>query len=114
VAAVEALTPFILGRSVSGALDDLGGFARELTGDSQLRWLGPEKGVIHLATAAVVNAVWGLRAKRDGKPLWQLLCDMEADEVASCIDSRYIAEEITHDWVVQRLHETRGGRRRGG
>jgi len=110
VAAVEALTPFIRGRAVSGVLDDLGGFARALTGDSQLRWLGPEKGVIHLATAALVNAVWDLRAKRDRKPLWQLLCDMEADEIASCIDFRYISEEITPDWVASRLQETRGRR----
>jgi len=110
VAAVKALSPFICGRSVSGVLDDLGGFARELTGDSQLRWLGPEKGVIHLATAALVNAVWDLRAKRDGKPLWQLLCDMEPDEVASCIDYRYISEEITHGGVVARLRETRARR----
>jgi L-fuconate dehydratase len=110
VAAVRSLAPFLVGRTVSGVLDDLGGFARSLTGDSQLRWLGPEKGVVHLATAAIVNAVWDLRAKRDRKPVWRLLCDMEPDELASCIDYRYISEEITHEWVVHRLRETRAGR----
>jgi L-fuconate dehydratase len=103
VAAVHALAPFLVGRPVSDVLDDLGGFWREITGDSQLRWIGPEKGVIHLATAAVVNAVWDLRAKREGKPLWRVLCDMGHDELASCIDYRYISDEITPGWVVERL-----------
>ena len=107
VAAVHALAPFLVGRSVDGVLDDLGGFWKEITGDSQLRWIGPEKGVMHLATAAVVNAVWDLRAKREGKPLWRVLCDMAADELAACIDYRYIADEITEDWVVERLRTTR-------
>ena len=107
VAAVKALEPFVVGRTVGGVLDDLGGFARSLTGDSQLRWLGPEKGVVHLATAAVVNAVWDLRAKRDAKPLWRLLCEMEPDEVAACIDYRYISDEVTQEWVVDRLRGTR-------
>ena len=107
VAAVKALEPFVVGRTVGGVLDDLGGFARSLTGDSQLRWLGPEKGVVHLATAAVVNAVWDLRAKRDAKPLWRLLCEMEPDELAACIDYRYISDEVTQEWVVERLRETR-------
>ena len=83
VAAIEALAPLVIGRSVDGVLDDLGGFWKHITGDSQLRWVGPEKGVIHLATAAVVNAVWDLRAKREGKPLWRVLCDMAPDELAS-------------------------------
>ena len=65
-----------MGRSVEGLEADLGGFWRDLVGDSQLRWIGPEKGVIHLATAAVVNAVWDLVAKRAGVPVWQLLSAM--------------------------------------
>jgi L-fuconate dehydratase len=93
-------------------MDDLGGFWKQVTGDSQLRWIGPEKGVIHLATAAVVNAVWDLRAKRAGKPLWRLLCDMEPDELAACIDYRYITEEITPEWVVERLRASRPRRQR--
>ena len=107
VAAVHALEPFLVGRSVDGVMDDLGGFWKQVTGDSQLRWIGPEKGVIHLATAAVVNAVWDLRAKRAGRPLWRLLCDMEPDELASTIDYRYIADEITPEWVVDRLQASR-------
>lgn len=107
VAAVHALEPFLVGRSVDGVLDDLGGFWKQVTGDSQLRWIGPEKGVMHLATAAVVNAVWDLRAKRAGKPLWRLLCDMEPAELAATIDYRYITDEITSEWVVERLKATR-------
>ena len=67
VAAVEALRPLVVGRSVEALEADLGGFWRDLVGDSQLRWIGPEKGAIHLATAAVVNAVWDLVAKRAGQ-----------------------------------------------
>ena len=107
VAAVRALAPLVVGRSVAGVLDDLGGFWKALTGDSQLRWIGPEKGVIHLATAAVVNAAWDLRAKRDGKPLWRVLCDMAPEELAGCIDYRYISDEITEEWVRERVRATR-------
>lgn len=107
VKAVDALAPLLIGRSVAGVLDDLGSFWKELTGDSQLRWIGPEKGVIHLATAAVVNAVWDLRAKLEEKPLWRVLCDMEPEALAACIDYRYISDEITADWVVDRLGATR-------
>src|SRR5918911_608907 len=81
VAAVEALRPLVVGRSVAAIFGDIGGFWRDLVGDSQLRWIGPEKGVIHLATAAVVNAVWDLVAKRAGKPLWKLLVDMTPAEL---------------------------------
>jgi L-fuconate dehydratase len=107
VAAVRALAPLVVGRSVDGVLDDLGGFWKTITGDSQLRWIGPEKGVIHLATAAVVNAVWDLHAKREGKPLWRVLCDMTPEELAGCIDYRYIDDEITPDWVADHLRATR-------
>src|SRR6266480_2743721 len=73
VAAVNALKPMILGRAVESLTHDLGAFWKEITGDSQLRWVGPEKGIIHLATAAVVNAVWDLYGRAEGKPLWKLL-----------------------------------------
>src|SRR6267154_1885540 len=66
-----------------------------LVTDSQLRWLGPEKGVIHLATAALVNAVWDLYAKREGKPLWKLLADMTPEQLVSCVDFRYLTDAIT-------------------
>ncbi|HEX6069345.1 MAG TPA: hypothetical protein VFZ18_05960, partial [Longimicrobiaceae bacterium] len=76
VAAVEALAPLVRGLTLEEIRDDMAGFWRRVTGDSQLRWVGPEKGVIHLATAAVVNAVWDLYAKAEGKPLWRLLAEM--------------------------------------
>jgi L-fuconate dehydratase len=76
VAAVEALAPYLVGRELEPMLADLGGVWRELVHDSQLRWLGPEKGVMHMAIGAAVNALWDLAAKRAGKPLWELLSDM--------------------------------------
>src|ERR671923_1786478 len=90
VAAIESLSPFVVGRSLEGIVDDMGGFWRSIAGDSQLRWVGPEKGVIHLATAAVVNAVWDLWAKAERKPVWKLLSDMSPEQLVSCIDFRYI------------------------
>jgi L-fuconate dehydratase len=73
----------------------MGAFWMMMTGDSQLRWLGPEKGVIHLATAAIVNAVWDLWAKVEGKPLWQLLADMTPEQVVACVPFRYLADALT-------------------
>ena len=95
VAAVEALRPLVVGRSVETTFEDMGAFWRELTGDSQLRWIGPEKGVIHLATAAVVNAAWDLFAKRERKPLWKLLADMTPEEVVALLDFRYLTDALT-------------------
>ncbi len=97
VAAVEALKPRLLGRSTRELFDDMGALWRELVGDSQLRWIGPEKGVIHLATAALVNAVWDLYAKREGKPLWKLLVDMAPETIVEAIDFRYITDALTAD-----------------
>ena len=91
----------------------MGAFWRSLVGDSQLRWIGPEKGVIHLATAAVVNAVWDLFAKRAGKPLWQLLVDMTPAEIVELVDFRYIADALTPDdalAILERLAPTRAAR----
>src|ERR671923_2218771 len=95
VCAVEALRPLVVGRSVEATLADMGAFWRHLTGDSQLRWIGPEKGVIHLATAAIVNAVWDLFAKREGKPLWRLLVDLSPEEIVACVDFRYLTDALT-------------------
>ena len=94
VAAVEALRPLVVGRQTDELFGDMGAFWRTLVGDSQLRWIGPEKGVIHLATAAVVNAVWDLYAKTAGKPLWKLLCDMTPEEQLALVDflRRTVAE----------------------
>src|SRR6187200_1237647 len=94
VAAVDALRPLVVGRATDALFADMGGFWRSLVGDSQLRWIGPEKGAIHLATAAVVNAVWDLWAKLEGKPLWKLLVDLTPEEIVACVDFRYITDAL--------------------
>ena len=93
--AIQALAPLVIGRTLESIAADMGGFWRQVTGDSQLRWVGPEKGVIHLATAAIVNAVWDLYAKVEGKPLWQLLAEMPSEQLVGCIDFRYITDVLT-------------------
>jgi len=95
VAAINALKPLVLGKTLEAFTANMGAFWRMITGDSQLRWLGPEKGVIHMATAAIVNAVWDLYAKAEGKPLWKLLSDMSPEELVACLDFRYISDVIT-------------------
>ena len=110
VAGVHALAPLVIGRSVEGIESDLGGFWRDLVGDSQLRWIGPEKGVIHLATAAVVNAVWDLVAKRAGKPVWRFLSQMAPAEIVSLVDFRYLTDAITPDEATDMLERIVPGR----
>ena len=104
VAAIEALAPHVVGASVDDLVADPGGFWQRLVTDSQLRWLGPEKGVIHLATAAIVNAVWDLFARVEGKPLWKLLADMTPEQVVACIDFRYIDDVLTPDAALEILY----------
>jgi L-fuconate dehydratase len=103
VAGVDALRPLVLGRTIDTLFADMGAFWRELVGDSQLRWIGPEKGVIHLATAAVVNAVWDLFAKTAGKPLWKLLVDMTPEQLVALIDFRYISDALPPERALERL-----------
>ena len=113
VAAIQSLAPLLVGRSLESFTANMGAFWRHITGDSQLRWVGPEKGVIHLATAAVVNAVWDLYAKVAGKPLWQLLCDMTPEQLVSCIDFRYITDALTPDEatdILRQNYASRGAR----
>ncbi|MBM3968955.1 MAG: L-fuconate dehydratase [Planctomycetes bacterium] len=105
VQAIEALRHLVVGHTLEEFTADMGRFWRHVTSDSQLRWVGPEKGVIHLATAAVVNAVWDLWAKVDGKPLWQLLCDLSPQEIVRCIDFRYITDALTPSEAVELLRE---------
>jgi L-fuconate dehydratase len=115
VAAVRALTPFVVGLSLAEIAADMGAFWRRIVGDSQLRWVGPEKGVIHLGTAAVVNAVWDLWAKAEGKPLWKLLADMSPEEIVRCVDFRYITDALTPDEaldILRRQAPTRAERER--
>lgn len=95
VAAIEALAPLLRGRTLESLTADMGAFWDMITGDSQLRWVGPEKGVIHLATAALVNAVWDLWAKAEGKPLWKLLVDLSPEQLVACIPFRYITDALT-------------------
>ena len=96
-AAIDALAPHVVGATVDDLVADLRGFWRRVVTDSQLRWLGPEKGVIHLATAALVNAVWDLYAKVERKPLWKLLSDMTPEQLVACVDFRYIDDALTPD-----------------
>jgi L-fuconate dehydratase len=121
VAAVRALAPLVCGLTLEAIKADMARFWRRLTSDSQLRWVGPEKGVLHLATAAVVNAVWDLYAKTEGKPLWQLLAGLSPEELVRCIDFRYLTDALTPDEalaLLRRQAPTRAGReseiRRGG
>jgi L-fuconate dehydratase len=94
-AAIAAFRGHVVGMTLDDITSDFAGFWRRLAGDSQLRWLGPEKGVIHMALAAIVNAVWDLYAKREKKPLWKLLADMGPREIVACIDFRYITDALT-------------------
>lgn len=111
--AIEAFRPFVVGRDLREITADFSAFWRTLAGESQLRWLGPEKGVIHLALAAIVNATWDLWAKAEGKPVWKLLADLTPEQVVSCIDFRYITDALTPDEALEMLSRqaaTRAGR----
>jgi L-fuconate dehydratase len=110
VAGVRALQPLVLGRSVEDLARDMGAFWRDLVGDSQLRWIGPEKGAIHLATAAVVNAAWDLLAKRAGKPLWKLLVDMPPRDLVDLVDFRYLTDALTRDEAIALVDRAAPGR----
>jgi L-fuconate dehydratase len=102
-AAIDALRGHLLGSNVESLLDDMGKTWRWLVHDSQLRWLGPEKGVMHMAIGAAVNALWDLKAKRAGVPLWQLLSRMSPEEIADLVDYRYISDELSRDDAVRLL-----------
>jgi L-fuconate dehydratase len=103
VAAIEALEPLVVGLDLDWVRANPARFWRHVTGDSQLRWIGPDKGAMHLATGAVVNAVWDLWAKAEGKPVWQLVADMSPEEIVGCIDFRYITDCITPEEALDLL-----------
>ncbi|XP_042369520.1 mitochondrial enolase superfamily member 1-like, partial [Plectropomus leopardus] len=109
VCAVEALAALVVGKSLQEIVSDFRGFYRLLTSDGQMRWLGPEKGVVHLATAAVLNAVWDLWARTEGKPLWKLLVDMDPKQIVSCIDFRYITDALTEEEAFDILMKAQEG-----
>jgi L-fuconate dehydratase len=110
VAAARAFEHLVVGRTLEDITADIRGFWRSLASESQLRWLGPEKGVIHLATAAVVNAVWDLWAKQAGKPLWMLLVDLEPEQLVGAIDFRYIEDALSEREALDMLRQMRSGR----
>src|SRR5213079_3082142 len=103
VAAIRSLAPLVRGLTLEEIKADMARFWRRLTSDSQLRWVGPEKGVLHLATAAVVNAVWDLYAKAEGKPLWKLLVDMTPEQIVECVPFRHITDAFTRAEALEIL-----------
>jgi L-fuconate dehydratase len=112
VAAVRSLAWLVVGKTLESFTRNMGAFWRMITGDSQLRWLGPEKGVIHLATAAIVNAVWDLWAKVERKPVWKLLTAMTPEQLVACIDFRYITDALTPDEALEILQRNEATRDR--
>ena len=109
-AALAALAPMVVGQSVEALIADLGSFARRLTGDSQLRWLGPEKGVMHMAIGAVINAAWDMAARHAGKPLWRFIADMTPEQIVSQIDFRYLTDALTPDQALEILRAAEPGK----
>jgi len=112
-AAIEAFRHLVVGRTLRDITSDFGAFWHSLAGESQLRWLGPEKGVVHLALAAIVNAVWDVYAKAERKPVWKLLVDMTPEQLVSCIDFRHITDALTPGEalaILQRHAATKGVR----
>lgn len=109
VQALEYLAQKSKGRTLESIVQNLAAFSKELTGESQFRWLGPEKGVIHLACGALINAVWDLWAKVENKPVWRLLAEMSSEQIADCIDFQYIDDVLTRKEAIQLLEEGRVG-----
>jgi L-fuconate dehydratase len=111
VTAINALAPMVVGKELDAITSDLRGFWRAVTGEQQLRWIGPEKGAIHLASAALVNAVWDLYAKVERKPIWKLLSDMTPEQLVATIDFRYIGDALSEDEALAILERMAPGRK---
>lgn len=109
-AAIEAMRHLVVGLDMAWVTEDMGRFWRYITSDSQLRWIGPDKGAIHLATGAVVNAVWDLWAKQEGMPVWELVARMSPEEIVKLIDFRYITDCITPEEALALLKERAVGK----
>jgi L-fuconate dehydratase len=109
-AAIESLAPLVVGLDLDWIREDPARFWRRMTGDHQLRWVGPDKGVIHLAAAAIVNAVWDLWAKVEGKPVWRLVADMSPAEIVGLIDFRYLSDCITREEALELLSARSAGK----
>jgi L-fuconate dehydratase len=110
VAAVHALKRHVVGRELEAITADPRRFYRDLVADQQLRWLGPEKGILHMSTGAVINAVWDLWAKRSGKPLWKLLVDLTPEQIVSAIDFSYITDALTPEQALEILDRKAPGK----
>jgi L-fuconate dehydratase len=110
LAAISALEPMLVGTEVEELLDDMGATSRRLVGESQFRWLGPEKGVMHMAIGAVVNALWDLKAKLAELPLWRLLAEMPPEEIVALVDFRYLSDALTSDEALEILKASAGGK----
>lgn len=110
LAAIAALEPLVAGRELAEVFADMGAFARSLSADSQLRWLGPEKGVIHMAVSAVVNAMWDAYAKHEGLPLWRLLARMTPEEIVDLVDFRHLTDVCDRDEALELLAASAGGK----
>src|SRR6185437_13704722 len=110
VAAIQAFKTIVVGRSLESIVGDFRSFWRSLASEGQLRWIGPEKGAIHLATSAIVNAVWDLYAKAENKPLWKLLVDMTPEQIVGLIDFRYITDVLTPEESIEILSRNRATR----
>ena len=110
VAAIETLREHLVGQEAEPMLEDMGATSRRFVHDSQLRWLGPEKGVMHMAIGAVLNALWDLKAKRAGLPLWQLLGTMTPEQIVDCVDFRYLSDAMTREDAIAILRAAEPGR----
>ncbi|TWP34128.1 enolase C-terminal domain-like protein [Leekyejoonella antrihumi] len=108
--AIAALAPYVVGRTVDEICDDLGGFSRDLVNDPQLRWLGPEKGVMHMAIGGVINAAWDLAAKRANQPVWLFLASMTPEQLVDLVDFRYLSDALTRDEALDILRRAEPGR----
>ncbi|MFI8221424.1 L-fuconate dehydratase [Streptomyces sp. NPDC085932] len=110
VAAIAAVAEHIVGMDLDRTLADMGGLWKHLVHDSQLRWLGPEKGAVHMAISAVVNALWDLKAKRENKPLWKLLADLTPHQIVELVDFRYLTDALTPDEALDILRRAEPGK----
>jgi L-fuconate dehydratase len=110
ITAIEALTDHVVGRTLEEITQNMRGFYRSLTNDTQVRWIGPEKGAVHMAVAALMNAVWDLWARVEGKPLWKLIVDMTPEELIGCLDFTYVTDELSEEDALEWLRSKATGR----
>lgn len=109
-AAVEAMRHLVVGRGVDGITGDMGAFCESLRSDSQLRWLGPEKGIVHMAAGCIINTVWDLWARREAKPVWRLACDLSPEQFVASADLRYLSDVLTREEALEIVHGNAEGR----